>query len=132
MHKPIIMEKSLRELADAQGNIIFNNDSEAPLCVLCRAPTMDYTSVIFYPPKGCYFAAAETGIGGDYIKPFINGFKGWLQTDEYPGYESALKEHNILFPKQQIIHVSCAAHIRRKFYDALLNGKSKGAAKALK
>ena len=67
-----------------------------------------------------------------YIKPFINGFKGWLQTDEYPGYESALKEHNILFPKQQIIHVSCAAHIRRKFYDALLNGKSKGAAKALK
>ena len=66
MHKPIIMEKSLRELADAQGNIIFNNDSEAPLCVLCRAPTMDYTSVIFYPPKGCYFAAAETGIGGDY------------------------------------------------------------------
>ena len=25
-----------------------------------------------------------------YIKPFINGFKGWLQTDEYPGYESAI------------------------------------------
>lgn len=67
-----------------------------------------------------------------YIKPFINGFKGWLQTDEYPGYEAALKEHNILFPNHKIIHVSCAAHIRRKFYDALLNGKSKGAAKALK
>lgn len=67
-----------------------------------------------------------------YIKPFINGFKGWLQTDEYPGYEAALKEHNILFPNYKIIHVSCAAHIRRKFYDALLNGKSKGAAKALK
>ena len=67
-----------------------------------------------------------------YIKTFINGFQGWLQTDEYPGYESALKEHNILYPKQKIIHVSCAAHIRRKFYDALLNGKSKGAAKALK
>ena len=24
-----------------------------------------------------------------YIKPFINGFTGWLQTDEYPGYEAA-------------------------------------------
>ena len=21
-----------------------------------------------------------------YIRPFINGFKGYLQTDEYPGY----------------------------------------------
>ena len=67
-----------------------------------------------------------------YIKPFIKGFKGWLQTDEYPGYESALKEYNLLHPKTKIIHVACAAHIRRKFYDALLNGKSKGAAKAIK
>lgn len=67
-----------------------------------------------------------------YIKPFINGFKGWLQTDEYPGYEAALKEHELFYPKDKIIHVACAAHIRRKFYDALLNGKSKGAAKALK
>ena len=56
---------------------------------------------------------------------FINGFKGWLQTDEYPGYEAALKEHELLYPKDKIIHVACAAHIRRKFYDALLNGKSK-------
>ncbi|MCR5189127.1 MAG: IS66 family transposase, partial [Treponema sp.] len=66
------------------------------------------------------------------MKPFINGFKGWLQTDEYPGYEAALKEHELLYPKDKIIHVACASHIRRKFYDALLNGKSKGAAKALK
>lgn len=85
MHKPVIMEKSLRELADAQGNIIFNNDSEAPLCVLCRAPTMDYTSVIFYPPKGCYFAAAETGIGGDYQSRMVksddiyHGFLKWIR-----------------------------------------------------
>ena len=67
-----------------------------------------------------------------YIKPFINGFTGWLQTDEYPGYEAALKEHELLYPKDKIIHVACAAHIRRKFYDALLNGKSKGSAKAIK
>ena len=67
-----------------------------------------------------------------YIRPFINGFKGYLQTDEYPGYEAALKEHKILHPKDKIVHVACAAHIRRKFYDALLNGKSKNSAIALK
>ena len=67
-----------------------------------------------------------------HIRPFINGFKGWLQTDEYPGYEAALKEHKILHPKDKIVHVACAAHIRRKFYDALLNGKSKNSAIAIK
>ena len=67
-----------------------------------------------------------------YIKPFINGFKGWLQTDEYPGYESAIKEHELLYPDDKIIHVACLAHVRRKFFDASLNGKSPGAGKAVK
>ena len=52
--------------------------------------------------------------------------------DEYPGYEAALKEHKSLHPKDKIVHVACAVHIRRKFYDALLNGKSKNSAVALK
>ena len=67
-----------------------------------------------------------------YIKPFINGFKGWLQTDEYPGYESAIKEHELLYPDDKIIHVACLAHVRRKFFDASLNGKSPGAGKSVK
>lgn len=67
-----------------------------------------------------------------FIKPFINGFKGWLQTDEYPGYETALKEHNLLYPDDKIIHVACLAYVRRKFFDASLNGKSPGAGKAVK
>lgn len=67
-----------------------------------------------------------------FIKPFINGFKGWLQTDEYPGYETALKEHSLLYPDDKIIHVACLAHVRRKFFDASLNGKSPGAGKAVK
>ena len=66
-----------------------------------------------------------------YIKPFINGFKGWLQTDEYPGYETALKEHDLLYPDDKIIHVACLAHVRRKFFDASLNGQSPGAGKAV-
>lgn len=60
-----------------------------------------------------------------FIRPFINGFKGYLQKDEYSGYEAALKEHKILYPKDKIFHIACAAHIRRKFYDALPNEKSK-------
>lgn len=67
-----------------------------------------------------------------FIKPFINGFKGWLQTDEYPGYETSIKEHNLLYPDDKIIHVACLAHVRRKFFDASLNGKSPGAGKAVK
>ena len=67
-----------------------------------------------------------------FIKPFINGFKGWLQTDEYPGYETALKEHSLLYPDDKIIHAACLAHVRRKFFDASLNGKSPGAGKAVK
>ena len=67
-----------------------------------------------------------------FIKPFINGFKGWLQTDEYPGYEAALKEHSLLYPDDKIIHAACLAHVRRKFFDASLNGKSPGAGKAVK
>lgn len=66
-----------------------------------------------------------------YIKHFINGFKGFLQTDEYPGYETALQEHSLLYPDDKIIHVACLAHVRRKFHDAWLNGKSKGAEKAI-
>ena len=45
-----------------------------------------------------------------FIKPFIKGFKGWLQTDEYPGYETALKEHNLLYPDDKITFFLRAWH----------------------
>ncbi len=85
MQKYNIVQKSLRELADPQGNIIFNNDSDKPLFVLCPAPTMDYTSVIFYPPKGCYFAAADEGLKDDYQSRMVrsddvyHGFLKWMR-----------------------------------------------------
>ncbi len=67
-----------------------------------------------------------------YINPFINGFKGYLQTDEYPGYETAINEHALLYPDDRIIHVACLAHVRRKFFDASQNGTTAGAGKAVK
>ena len=53
--------------------------------------------------------------------------RGGFRRIEYPGYESAIKEHELLYPDDKIIHVACLAHVRRKFFDASLNGKSPGA-----
>lgn len=51
----------------------------------------------------------------------LNGFKGFLQTDGYQGYSKAVKEYGL-------IHASCLAHIRRKFFEAhKANSKSKTA-----
>ena len=68
-----------------------------------------------------------------FIKEFINGFTGWLQTDEYGGYEAALEEHAKIYPDDLIIHVACLAHVRRKFHDAVKcgHGNAKDAEKAL-
>jgi hypothetical protein len=41
---------------------------------------------------------------------FINGFKGYLQTDGYPG-------HNLVGSNGGVVQVGCFAHARRKFYD---------------
>ena len=52
---------------------------------------------------------------------FLKGFKGYLQTDGYAGYNSV----------EDVIHVGCWAHARRKFNEAvavLPKGKKGGAA----
>lgn len=52
---------------------------------------------------------------------FLKGFKGYLQTDGYSGYNSV----------EDVIHVGCMAHLKRKFHDAVLalpSGKKTGAA----
>jgi transposase len=51
----------------------------------------------------------------------LNGFNGFLQTDGYQGYAKSVKEYGL-------IHSSCLAHIRRKFFEAhKANSKSKTA-----
>jgi transposase len=57
-----------------------------------------------------------------YAKEFLEGFKGYLQTDGYIGYESALKNNN------DIVHVGCLAHARRKFVEAAKISKKTGSA----
>jgi transposase len=55
-----------------------------------------------------------------HAKDFLEGYSGYLQTDGYRGYETALKGND------SIIHVGCLAHARRKFSDATKASKKKG------
>jgi len=45
-------------------------------------------------------------------KEFLEGYNGYLQTDGYSGYDTAVRE------LPGIIHVGCFAHARRKFFEA--------------
>jgi transposase len=47
-----------------------------------------------------------------HAKAFLEGYSGYLQTDGYEGYDSAVKD------MPGIIHVGCFAHARRKFFEA--------------
>lgn len=47
-----------------------------------------------------------------YIRDFVEDYSGFLQSDGYQGYDSVLKSNN------QVTHVGCLAHARRKIYDA--------------
>ena len=55
---------------------------------------------------------------GDVAKELIGGFSGCLQTDGYVGY-------NALGNRDEIIHVGCLAHVRRKFHDVIKAGAKK-------
>ena len=42
---------------------------------------------------------------------FLKGYKGYLQTDGYAGYNASVAEHDL-------VHVGCMAHARREFHKA--------------
>ena len=49
------------------------------------------------------------GRGQEYPRKFLKGFHGYLQTDGYSGYNAV----------EDVIHVGCWAHARRRFDEAL-------------
>jgi transposase len=55
------------------------------------------------------------------VLPFLEGFSGYLQSDGWGSYTTALKQ------RPDILHVGCWAHVRRKFYEALKAEKKGGA-----
>ena len=61
--------------------------------------------------------------GGHNAKTFLEGYSGYLQTDGYDGYDSAVKD------LPEIIHVGCFAHARRYFFEAAVIAEQEGTAK---
>jgi transposase len=55
------------------------------------------------------------------VLPFLEGFSGYLQSDGWGSYTTALKQ------RPDILHVGCFAHVRRKFYEAEKAAKGGGA-----
>lgn len=55
---------------------------------------------------------------GDNAKRFLKGFKGYLHTDGYSGYEKLLKESQA-GPAMEVTLVACFAHARRYFTETL-------------
>ncbi len=84
-------------------------------------------AAIGYPARGRplvlfqYYPSRSRDIPNE----FLEGFRGYLQTDGYDGY-------NLAAGRDGIIHVGCFAHARRYFFDAAkLNKKDSRAHRAL-
>jgi len=66
----------------------------------------------------------DPGRGAGVPKRLLAGFKGYLQTDGYDGY-------NAVVAVNDLTHVGCMAHARRKFHEAVkAQGKKKQRGKA--
>ena len=66
----------------------------------------------------------DPGRGAGVAKRLLEGFTGYLQTDGYDGYNAVVASNNL-------IHVGCMAHARRRFHDAVkAQGKNKQRGKA--
>jgi transposase len=72
------------------------------------------TSIIYYSYQKTRKA--------QFVKDFLSDYHGFLQSDGYKGYESALKGN------KDIIHVGCLAHARREFFNAVKASKKAGSA----
>ena len=66
----------------------------------------------------------DPGRGAGVATRLLDGFKGYLQTDGYDGY-------NAVVASNHLIHVGCMAHARRRFHDAVkAQGRNKTRGKA--
>jgi transposase len=66
------------------------------------------------PDKKCVIFKYDQSRSSDIPYEFLKGYEGWLQTDDYGAYATAIKK----LKTTKIRHVLCWAHARRKFHDA--------------
>jgi transposase len=125
----------LNLLQDEVLDGLFINIDETTLQVLHepgRSPTSKSYMWIFRrgdPDKPVLIYQYHPTRASDVVKAFLGDFHGYVQTDGYSGY-------NFLDSLEDICHIGCWAHARRKFMDVLKaqgkNRKSGSADKALK
>ncbi|MCC6931912.1 MAG: IS66 family transposase [Deltaproteobacteria bacterium] len=72
---------------------------------------------IHSPPGLVYYHYSPTR-AGDVPLELLKGFKGYVQTDFYGGY-------NELFLQPEVLRIACLAHVRRKLIDAQAPSHSK-------
>ena len=84
------------------------------------------------PGKPAVLFQYDTGRSAQIPKVFLADYKGWLQTDGYTAYHSALRSLNKDRPDdQKIHHALCWAHARRRFEKCWKTTKSPDADEAL-
>lgn len=74
------------------------------------------------PDKPALLYSYRETRGAGHIIKILKDFKGYLQTDGYEAYNTAIAGN------EDIIHVGCMAHARRKFHEAAKASKKPGSA----
>ena len=82
------------------------------------------------PDKKSVIFQYKTGRSHEIPYDFLSGYSGWLQTDDYEAYHTAVRK---LKTEQdvKINHVLCWAHARRRFYQYWESSKDKDAKKII-
>ena len=80
------------------------------------ATHLGYFWVYNDPLTGSTLFKYEKGRGAEFPEEILKNFRGYLQTDGYAGY-------NQLGKSQDVVHVACWAHARRKFEEAIKTDK---------
>jgi transposase len=80
------------------------------------ATHLGYFWVYNDPLTGSTLFKYEKGRGAEFPEEILKNFRGYFQTDGYAGY-------NQLGKSQDVVHVACWAHARRKFEEALKTDK---------
>jgi hypothetical protein len=78
-----------------------------------------WVRVVFLPDKKIVLYHYAPGRGGDVARELLDGYEGYLQTDDYAGY-------NAVCAQQAIVQLGCWAHVRRKFVEAQKANSQKG------
>ena len=60
--------------------------------------------------------------GAEVAKEMLGNYQGYLQTDGYEAYDRACET------AENVVHVGCWAHVRRKFFEAQKSSKKAGSA----